>query len=122
VKEELARLQGTWSAVSYEASGMAFHTKDDKERAKAKITIKDNTYQRRDRGTFRLDPTKSPKAIDFMPTEGLFRGKTLRGIYSLDGDVLRICESTPSKGERPTEFKTAPGSGTVLFTYKRERP
>lgn len=120
-KEEMARLQGTWTSIAFEAAGMSFETKDDPKRSEAKITITDNSYQRGDQGSFKIDPAKNPKQIDFMPTDGQFRGKTLLGIYSLDNDILKICESAPSKGTRPTEFKTAPGSGTVLFTYKRAK-
>jgi uncharacterized protein (TIGR03067 family) len=122
ITAELTRLQGTWVAISYEASGMSFEAKEDPKRTEAKITITGNTYQRRDQGTFKIDPAKNPKEINFVPETGLFRGKTLLGIYSLDNDIMKVCESVPSKGGRPTEFKTAPGSGTVLFTYKKEKP
>lgn len=68
--------------------------------------------------TFRVDPSASPKAIDldlpFTPT--------MRGIYDLDGDRLRICFSGPSgqaRTTRPTGF-SVPGSGARLLILKRD--
>ena len=32
-------------------------------------------------GTFRVNPSAKPAAIDFEHTEGVFKGKTWKGIY-----------------------------------------
>ena len=40
-----------------------------------------------ERGTFRLEPSLSPKAIDFIGQ----KGKTRPGIYELDGSILKLC-------------------------------
>ncbi|WP_159452170.1 TIGR03067 domain-containing protein [Singulisphaera sp. GP187] len=68
--------------------------------------------------SFKLDPTSTPKAIDLvLPT-----GTTLRGIYDLDGDRLKLCFTGPSGKAamaRPTGF-SVPGSGARLVVIERE--
>jgi hypothetical protein len=66
---------------------------------------------------YTLNPEKSPKQIDLTSlVDGPDKGETIRGIYGIDGDELKICESD---GARPTEFTARPRSGFELFTYRR---
>jgi len=44
-------------------------------------------------GTFRVDGSATPTAIDFDHSEGVLRGKGWKGIYALDGDTLIICDN-----------------------------
>ena len=69
-------------------------------------------------GTYTLDTTKTPVAIDMMPKGGTYDGKTLLGIVKADGDTLTICFAEPGK-DRPTKFESAAGSGLVLVTQKK---
>ena len=71
------------------------------------------------KGTYRLDPTRDPKTIDWNDTIGEDAGKTLLAIYSLEGDRLVFCAAYPGQ-ERPTEFRTRPGQ--VLRVSQREGP
>ena len=50
--------------------------------------------------TFKLDPSKKPKAIDITEM-----GETVPGIYSIEGDTLKIYFCNSRGGERPTELK-----------------
>jgi len=57
-------------------------------------------------------PSAKPAAIDFEHTEGVFKGKTWKGIYRLDANTLTICDNAPelNKG-RPTAFEAKSMSG-----------
>jgi uncharacterized protein (TIGR03067 family) len=68
--------------------------------------------------TIKLDPTKTPKAIDFKPLQGPNKGLTALGIYEVKGDELRICYAEVGK-ERPAEFGSKEGSHQSLRLYKR---
>ena len=68
--------------------------------------------------TYTTDPTKSPKHIEMVGTEGAMRGKSALGIYELDDDKLTICYTMPGN-PRPTEFESKLGSGAYLVTWKR---
>src|SRR5207302_9699744 len=55
--------------------------------------------------SFKIDDTKKPRHIDLN-----IEGKSMPGIYELDGDTLKICVA---ESERPTEFK-GEGNATLL--------
>jgi uncharacterized protein (TIGR03067 family) len=67
-------------------------------------------------GTYRLDPSKQPKEITSVAD-----GKTMAGIYQLDGDNLKICFAWFGEA-RPRDFVTKAGSRTRLAIYRREKP
>jgi uncharacterized protein (TIGR03067 family) len=68
-------------------------------------------------GTFRLDPTTTPKQIDLVRPDG----RSELGIYELEGDTLRLCLNTK---RRPARFPGRFGgrAAGVVYSYKRERP
>jgi uncharacterized protein (TIGR03067 family) len=72
--------------------------------------------ERRSPATYKLDPSKNPKTIDITIGSGSEKGRTLLGIYALEGDTLTICVN---ERFRPTELKDGPG--TDLIVLKREK-
>ena len=68
--------------------------------------------------TVKLDPSKKPKAIDATPLAGAFKGKTVLGIYQLEGEELRICLPKQGDKERPSDFKSPEGSDRALMTFR----
>jgi uncharacterized protein (TIGR03067 family) len=120
-------LQGTWRPVSSEQGG-----KDQTDEAKehALIFEKDTfTVKRGDqvllKGTFKVDPSKKPRAIDMTITEGRRdddKGKELHGIYELTKDGLKWCTSEPGGTARPKGFSTKEGTKELLVTFKKEKP
>ena len=75
--------------------------------------------------SFKLDSTKTPAEIEMTITKAGNEkdkqevGKTVLGIYSLDGDNLKIC-TDPSV--RPTTFQTkGKRRDTVLIVLKRQK-
>ncbi len=71
-------------------------------------------------GTSEIDPTRKPKTIDFMTTEGDDKGKIVLGIYELGDDTRKLCYAQPGK-DRPSEFSAPAGSGHTLVVFKREK-
>jgi uncharacterized protein (TIGR03067 family) len=126
-KKDQEALQGTWRAVSSEQGG-----KDQGEEAKEHTLIFDKdtfTVKRGDqvivKGTFKLDPSKKPRAIDMTVTEGGRdddKGKEAHGIYELDKGTLKWCTSMPGVEGRPKEFATKEGTGDLLVTLKKDKP
>jgi uncharacterized protein (TIGR03067 family) len=123
-KKELDRLKGTWSVTAAESEGQKA---PEEEVRSIKMTFSADKMTINQKGKdlpmeFRLDPTKKPRTIDIVPTEGAQKGKVIAGIYQLDGDELKLCLSRPGKEQRPTEFATKAGSESVLLTLKRDKP
>jgi uncharacterized protein (TIGR03067 family) len=124
-KTDMLKIQGTWRLLSREKDGKA----DAAEAIKDIVMInKGDKFSFKGSasgagamtGTFTLDATKKPKTMDRIPADGPRKGKTLPGIYALDGDTLKICVSLTG-AERPSEFATRPNSGVLLSVFKREK-
>lgn len=121
--KEVQKFQGTWRFESSEAGGQALPADVLKglvltfEGAKHTVKMGDEVIQV---GTQKIDPSKSPKAIDVTLTEGPSKGTTMLGIYEIDGDTLKVCFD-PSGQKRPTEFKSQAGSGNFVNVHKRAK-
>jgi uncharacterized protein (TIGR03067 family) len=120
-KDEEA-IQGTWTVVSKEMGGKKTPDADLKA---LKVTIKDGTLtvddgKKKDKLAYKLDPSKTPKAIDLTGDKG--DGKmTTPAIYELDGDTLKICWSEKVPEDRPTELTGKADSGQTMMVLKREK-
>ena len=121
VKRELDSLQGAWQCVSFEEKGTSLPEEQIKT---LKLTFKGYKAShagkdgKTDQATIKIDPSKKPKAIDLMLLTGPDKGKTVQGIYTIDGDTLTICGAQAGR-ERPTEFKG--GKDVNLMVFKRDR-
>ena len=97
IKAEMARMEGTWtfekivtldgnSPPADELKEMRLEVKGDTRLVKRgdEVTVK---------STYKIDPKASPKTIDVTIVEGpeQLKGKTLYGIYELDGDTFKVC-------------------------------
>jgi uncharacterized protein (TIGR03067 family) len=74
-------------------------------------------------GTFTLDPTRKPKAIDMVITDGpeKHRGKVSLGIYALDGNHLIWCPSDPGSAERLGAFPADDDMKHLCIVFHREK-
>jgi uncharacterized protein (TIGR03067 family) len=119
------KLQGPWLATKAERDGKAA---DDVVGHLLSFTgtrfqIRSKDGQPLYEGTFRVDASIKPAAIDFGHTQGTLKGKTWKGIYALDGDTLVICDNAPDlERPRPRAFEAMKASGYVLITFKRAKP
>ena len=133
VKRELKNIAGKWTEISRVRDGqnlpadqLGTMTQDEngntEQRAGGRFGL---TY------SVKIDPTSTPKTIDYIVPGGAMRGarpstiagaagETRRGIYELNGDTLRICLARPGK-ERPKQFVSPSGEDLILSTYQRVR-
>jgi uncharacterized protein (TIGR03067 family) len=117
VKKEVEKFQGSWKFVKLERDGEDLTN----QLGDVEMEVKGEEYTAPNiAAKFKLDPSKTPKAIDLSYTEGPAAGHTLKGIYKLDGDTLTICRALAEEDKRPTEFAAPAGSGKMLFHFKRK--
>ena len=120
VLQDLDKFTGTWQAVSIERDGEAL-PKAEVQKVRLVVNGENYTFQTGRQiiqGKHKLDPSKDPKMIDAVRTKGPDKGKTLHGIYELDGDTLRICFSKPEHA-RPSAFRTGEDAGHRLLVFNR---
>jgi len=125
VKEELARIEGTWQLVYAETDGK---TAPAERIQSVRVEIKQNSHsvyfgdkEVAHDISFTIDPTAMPRTTDDTINEGPDKGKQIHGIYELEGDTLASCVAKVGQ-ERPSKFSTAPSSGHSLRVFKRVRP
>ena len=123
-KKDLERMQGDWAAASMVRDGEALPEDDAQALFR---TVKDDQYTvfrfrtPAGKGTFKVDATKEPRAIDFLPDGNVTGGKPLLGVYEWQGpDRYRVCFAPPGE-ERPTDFACKKGSNQTLTVWRRER-
>jgi uncharacterized protein (TIGR03067 family) len=122
--EELQRFQGTWTVEAWEEDGKALSSADLKKRG-AFFGANVFVFRRDDKlfqaGTLKLDPGKSPATANFSVREGEGKDDVMLGIYSLEGDTLKLCFD-PKGQERPENFKPGAKDGFTLVTLKKPKP
>lgn len=76
-------------------------------------TLPDGSVLQAGSGSFTLDSSQDPAAINFRQWQG-----TAHGIYELDGDKLTICV-TRNGGPRPGGLSTTKNDDRILSRYQR---
>lgn len=116
VTKDAVNIEGTWVVESATVDGNAEDDiKGDRMTFKnGTVTVK--TKQKDEKGTFKLDPSRKPKAID-ITEEG--KDKSYSGIYKLEGDRLTICVPDRADNPRPTEFSAKEGTRQMVLELKR---
>jgi uncharacterized protein (TIGR03067 family) len=121
-KKDLERMTGTWAVIEAENDGKA---------VPADVVKKMKLVQKQAEWTFygddeavsgkdKLDPSKTPRAVDTLMTAGRAKGKTVLGIYEIKGDTMKVCWAEPGR-PRPTAFTAQPGSGRHFLLLKRQK-
>jgi uncharacterized protein (TIGR03067 family) len=115
-KTDQDKIQGKWKVESLVKGGKPQDEAKDMvltfEGDKVKMMRGDQQHEM----TFKLDPSKKPKwiTVDIM-------GKPGEGIYSLEGDTLKVCHGEGDNAPRPTEFASKEGTNVVVITLKRAK-
>jgi RNA polymerase sigma factor (sigma-70 family) len=126
--DDRKKIQGTWKATSAQVDGKEVPGADKINQMTLWIFTGDKVIvklgDQRAELAYKLDPSRKPRWIDYSP---IINGRpdpkeTVRGVYELDGDTLRICKLHPiTRPGRPAEVASRPGSGTFLLILKRQR-
>jgi uncharacterized protein (TIGR03067 family) len=121
-KDEEKKLDGAWAPVSGEQGGEKF---PDEVLKMIKVVFKDGGWtvtvgDATDKGIVSVDPSKKPKTMDIVCTEGRNKDKRFPAIYELTDDTLKVAYSLDGK-ERPKDFKSREGTMDLVMTYKRQK-
>jgi uncharacterized protein (TIGR03067 family) len=77
------------------------------------------------KGSFKLDPSKRPKALDLTLTKtenGKNQGSVLLAVYELDKDGLKLCMTAQGEKDRPGEFVAKKDTKHMVLTFKKAKP
>jgi len=121
VKTDADKLQGVWKTTSVEVDGKKMPDDGVKN---IRLTVKGDKMifkeeNKEEEATFKLDATQKPRALDWTIKNG-DKVETIRLIYELRGDDLKLCGGKAGK-DRPKEFASKAGSGLNLIVLKREK-
>ena len=122
VGEELAKFEGTWRFVSGKVDELTVPKADLRDVSmvirgdRATISLGKQTLEALQ---LRVNPAARPKQIDATTLDGSEQGSISLGIYELDRDSLRICQTWKPRTRRPEKFEIDEGSGLVLNLWKR---
>jgi uncharacterized protein (TIGR03067 family) len=113
------KLKGTWEVVSMEVGGKK--APDEAFKGQTLTFEADKVISKGkdkpDPATYTIDATKKPAELDIVPTEGPQKGKTVKMIFQLDGDTLKIAGKMEPT-ERPKGFDD---KDVVVMTLKRQK-
>lgn len=117
VPKELAGFQGTWDVVSVGGESLAAAG------ATGEVTVTGDKYEVKingafnERGTIKVDTSKTPMTIDFNIVEGPedSGGKLQLGIFEIAGDTIRFHLAQPGLTPRPVNFDPLPNHDVIII-------
>jgi uncharacterized protein (TIGR03067 family) len=115
-KTDYVGIEGTWRRTEIEFSGRKWNPDSI-----SLVTFRGQTYTCSlsdgdgERGNFRIDPTRKPAHLDYIPDWS--KGQSCKSIYQIEGDTLRVAViSAHSYTKRPQGFND---EQVIVLTYKR---
>lgn len=124
--EDVKKLQGEWVMASLEYDGQSSPEENVKrfrrkvDGAKYTVTITKGDDVQTVKRTFKVDPSKKPKAVDVTTKDKEGNDITILGIYEVDGDTHKVCMA-PKDQPRPTDDTSSEGSGRTVIVWKRAK-
>jgi uncharacterized protein (TIGR03067 family) len=126
-KDEMEKMKGDWTLVSVETGGKKVTAENFKEFSRKVAGSSYSVVIENEEGVqnigvkiLKLDPSKSPKAIDVEMTTGPAKGKMFRGIYKFEDDTQVICLASSDKN-RPATFDSKEGTVTIWKRVKEKK-
>lgn len=121
-KKDLDKLNGTWSVSELTYDGKVQNLKFNFVFKGGEGVVEGNDRVKNEyaRVRFKLDPDAKPNAVDITIIGGSQTDATMKGIYEIKGNELRLCAKVFGT-DRPTEFAAPEGSSIVLLTLTREK-
>lgn len=116
---DYAPIQGAWKAV------LLNDTPTAGQGVSLVITIAGEKYNVteqgtvNERGTVRVDTTKTPMTMDLVITEGASAGSTQLGVFAVKGDTMTAVLAEPGATARPTSL--AVGGGPIHIVMARQK-
>jgi uncharacterized protein (TIGR03067 family) len=116
----LGSIQGAWTMTMANGQDLAGSGQD------VLVTITDDKYvqtvngQVVEKGSFKIDETKKPFALDILIVEGDEAGQKQLAIFEVDaaGKTMKVAISQPGAPVRPSGFAVADGIETLVFAKK----
>ena len=115
-------LQGTWQVLAAQRNARIANDLQNH-----RLTFSGDRFAIRSKGktvyegTYTIDPSQKPPAIDFRHTAGKAKGQTWLGIYEVGSDTLKVCDNAADVSKpRPTTFVSE--AGQVLIDFRRAKP
>jgi len=117
----LTSVQGAWLMTMANGQDMAGSGQT------VLVTITDDKYVQTvngevvEKGSFKLDETKKPFALDILVVEGPDAGQKQLAIFELDatGKTMKVAIGQPGAPDRPATFAVAEGVVEVLVFTKK---
>jgi uncharacterized protein (TIGR03067 family) len=123
---EEAKLQGTWVLIRTRKNGETKTASSDPALQGQMLIFDGNHYVARNpqqiwnKGTWKLDASKTPRVLDRVGVNSKKESVTFYGIYDwVENGNLRICSS---RTRRPDDFKAPPNSDRVIQVWARTKP
>jgi uncharacterized protein (TIGR03067 family) len=113
-KEDQKKLQGKWKVTSctFDGKDVAEEVGNGWTFDKNKLLVEKATEEM----TITLNAAKRPKEMEMRVGKA---PQPVKGIYEIDGELLKFCYGTKENDRRPERFESKPGSGRLLIILKR---
>jgi uncharacterized protein (TIGR03067 family) len=124
-KDDAEAFKGSWTVASFKVGKQATPADEIKN---LKLNFDGKLYTSKigeqvdEEGSYTLDPSKTPKTIDFEIKKGRDEGKKQLGIYNLEGTKLTMILGFPGATERPKSLKPEPSDGIIEVVLERSKP